>query len=32
MALEWRIKEDVPINLIAMKIAAEKVTSAGMNV
>jgi hypothetical protein len=26
IALEWRIKEDVPTNLIAMKIAAEKVT------
>ena len=27
IALEWRIKEDVPVNLIAMKVAAEKVTS-----
>lgn len=27
IALEWRIKEDVPINLMAMKIASEKVTS-----
>ena len=26
IALEWRIKEDVPVNLSAMKIAAEKVT------
>lgn len=26
IALEWRIKEDVPTNLIAMKIAAEKVS------
>ena len=26
IALEWRIKEDVPINLIAMKVASEKVT------
>ena len=24
IALEWRIKEDVPLNLIAMKVAAEK--------
>lgn len=24
IALEWRIKEDVPVNLIAVKIAAEK--------
>lgn len=30
IALEWRIKEDVPINLMAMKIAAEKVTSLGL--
>lgn len=29
IALEWRIKEDVPINLVAMKAAAEKVTSNG---
>lgn len=29
IALEWRIKEDVPINLMAMKSAAEKVTSRG---
>ena len=29
IALEWRIKEDVPINLMAMKTAAEKVTSKG---
>lgn len=27
IALEWRIKEDVPTNLIAMKIASEKVTT-----
>jgi Polyketide cyclase / dehydrase and lipid transport len=27
IALEWRIKEDVPINLIAMKMASEKVTA-----
>ena len=27
IALEWRIKEDVPTNLIAMKVASEKVTS-----
>lgn len=27
IALEWRIKEDVPINLIAMKVASEKVTA-----
>jgi hypothetical protein len=24
MALEWRIREDIPINLVAVKIAAEK--------
>ena len=30
IALEWRIKEDVPINLMAMKVAAEKVTSRGI--
>jgi Polyketide cyclase / dehydrase and lipid transport len=29
IALEWRIKEDVPVNLMAMKSAAEKVTSNG---
>ena len=29
IALEWRIKEDVPINLMAMKTAAESVTSKG---
>ena len=29
IALEWRIKEDVPINLMAMKFASEKVTSRG---
>jgi hypothetical protein len=28
IALEWRIKEDVPINLMAMKSASEKVTNA----
>lgn len=28
IALEWRIKEDVPTNLIAMKIASEKVTKS----
>ena len=28
IALEWRIKEDVPINLMAMKAASEKVTVA----
>lgn len=27
IALEWRIKEDVPINLVAMKKASEKVTA-----
>lgn len=27
IALEWRIKEDVPTNLIAMKVASEKVTN-----
>jgi len=32
MALEWRIKEDVPINLVAMKIAAEKVTVNGKGI
>ena len=28
MALEWRIKEDVPINLVAVKAAAEVMTAS----
>jgi hypothetical protein len=28
IALEWRIKEDVPINLLAMKVASEKLTAS----
>ncbi len=31
LALEWRIREDVPLNLLAVKIAAEKLKNRNLN-
>jgi hypothetical protein len=31
MALEWRIREDIPLNLLAVKIASEKVANRKVN-